>query len=446
MNENRVPPNSQPAERQILAACMVDRKNYDVASASLRPDHFYRRSHQQIFEAMGFFGTTDVVTLSEKLTGYDGIADEICEIVSDYSAGSLSDHIGIVTEMAERRDIIMAAYAAQEAAYGDLEKKPVEIANQAHESLYGAIRGQNDSAPKSFADLAPEAIQIFESMSKGETVGLSTGLTELDTELCGLQPGELIIIAGRPSMGKSSLADGIVRNAALRAGKGVMIFSVEMSRQLWLARAWCSEAGISYHQLRRGTLPRRDFQKISLASNIASSHIWIDDTPAINPQQIITKTNLVASKCNIGLIVVDYLQLMASTERTKEENRQREVTKISAALKLAAKTFNCPVVALSQLSRACEHRPVKIPMLSDLRESGAIEQDADVVLFLYRDEVYNEDESKEKGQCRIVIGKQRNGPTGHVMVAFDKDKMTFKNLETRRGDDGSGDDYRTWND
>jgi replicative DNA helicase len=279
--------------------------------------------------------------------------------------------------------------------------------------------------------LLPDTLTRFESYAKGTIPGIKTGIVKLDTILGGWQNGDLVIIAGRPSMGKTSFALCSAMYAATAHQTNVLVFSLEMPKSQLSDRMVCMGASVSLHTVRSGRLPRRDWPKIAESCGpLSNAPIYIDDTAAVSPVDIRSKCQIVKSKFGLSLIIIDYLQLMSVANAGKKygENRQQEISHISRSLKEIAKEFNVPVVALSQLSRSLESRENKRPQLSDLRESGAIEQDADVVMFVYRDEVYN-DNSDKRGTAELIIGKQRNGPIGMVRCAFDSATMVFKNLE-----------------
>jgi replicative DNA helicase len=274
--------------------------------------------------------------------------------------------------------------------------------------------------------MLPEIFNHVEALSKMAGHKVKSGLVDLDRDTGGFGPGELTIIAGRPAMGKSTLADTIIRYNGIILRHPVAVFSLEMSRILCGARMLFAEASLSYHTARQGLLPKREFDELGTASELLmTAPIWIDDSPDLTTTHIITKCNYIKAQTGISLIVVDYLQLMGSL--SKGESRQEQISKISRGLKGISKIFDCPVIALSQLSREVEKRSPPIPMMSDLRESGAIEQDADAVLMLYRDDYYN-GESKNPGITDIIIGKQRNGPVGTVSTKFDGKAMRFLNL------------------
>lgn len=426
MITDKLPPYSEIAEKTVLSACLVSKNEYYEAIQALKPEHFYIKKHQLIFETLIKAETNDIVTITDRCKEVPDIESELACLFEDYNASSIKESICIIQDKYGRRQAIEAAYEAITEAHNNTDLKLSEITNKLHQKLYKAVEFKENNQPKSIGELMPEIIEYTAAVGKGEIIGIQTGLIDLDQAICGLTPGDYVVLAGRPSMGKSSLADTIVRHNTIKQKIPTAVFSVEMTKILWGTRSLFSEAGISLHALRSGMLPKRDHPKISLAAfPLSEAPLYIDDTPNITLTEIINKANYVKSQIGLGLILIDYLQLMGSIGKT--ESRQQAISEISRGLKSIAKMFQVPVIALSQLSRAVENRNPPIPQMSDLRESGAIEQDADVVLLLYREEYYKKDSDK-KGICEIIIGKQRNGPVGVIETRFDASAMRFLNL------------------
>jgi len=302
--------------------------------------------------------------------------------------------------------------------------------DKAESRIFGISESRIKNKFESMADLLPKTFEEIEGYTKGNFKGVQTGFKELDEMTTGLQPGDLVIVAGRPSMGKTAFVLSLALNTSMKYKNPTAIFSLEMSKESLVQRMLCSEARVNMHQLRSGTLPKRDLPKLSLAAGpLAEAPIYIDDTPAISVLELRAKARRLKAQYGLKLIIIDYLQLMGST--SKVESRQQEISIISRSLKGVAKELDVPVIALSQLSRAVEQRNDHRPQLADLRESGAIEQDADLVMFVYRDEVYNKDDENVKGKAEIIVGKQRNGPIGTANLAFVRDFARFENLSER---------------
>jgi replicative DNA helicase len=444
----RVLPHNLEAERALLGAVLLDNSALNLALESLTKDDFFSEANRTTFERMVSLSersrTIDLVTLSEELAK-DGLLEKVggasylaalTDGVPVGSSASVSEYARIVKEKSLVRRLIHASNntiaRCLEAADDpetliDLAQSQIfEIAEQKVKSGFLGIR---DIVKSSFG-----TIDVL--FDRGQRVtGVETGFVDLDNMTSGLQPGELIIIAARPSLGKTALALNIAAHAATQHKRVIGIFSLEMSKESLLIRLLCSEAGIDGHKLRTGFSSREDWNKMTRAlGRLAEAPLYIDDTPALSIMQIRAKARRMKMERGLDLLIVDYLQLV--TGQGRFENRTQEVSFISRSLKSIAKELHVPVVALSQLSRAPEERPGHRPQLSDLRESGSIEQDADVVLFIFREDVYRrggeEGEGAEPGgKTELIIGKQRNGPTGSVPLVFLKPYARFENYSAR---------------
>ena len=420
-------PNSQQAERSLLSALLVDEESFYNAIQVLTVDHFYHGTNRAVYGAMVKNESNSIPMLINKLSNEDGIEDYVCDLLADYGGTNIREIIPILQDKYQKRKICIASHKAISEAMGDPDSLACDIANQLQQSIYDATEGKESNKPIKMCNLLPEVFKHTEALQTGQKQGILSGIEKLDKQVCGFHPGELIILAGRPAMGKSSFADSILRHCAINQGLSVAVFSLEMSKLLCSTRMLFAQSGVSYHQAKTGMLPKRELPKLDGgAEPLSQSNIWIDDTPDLTYMDMITKCNYIKSQTGIDLIVLDYLQLMEGT--VKGASRQEAVSKISRDMKKLAKMFDVPLIALSQLSRAVEMRSPPRPQMSDLRESGAIEQDADVILMLYRDEVYNS-ETKEPNVAEIIIGKQRNGPVGIVKAFFDGDNMRFLNLQ-----------------
>jgi replicative DNA helicase len=443
-------PASMDAERAILGAILLDNSSYPQAAEHLRADDFSLDSHRRIYLRMMELAETgkpvDFVTLTEQL----GQHKEIESVGGVAYVTSLTDglprvknieqYVKIVKDKALLRGLIHAATSAIQQAY-EQEAPAEEIIDSAESAIFKVAEQR---IGQGFMGI-PEIVKLsFGSIDKlyeqGQRItGLETHFEDLDGMTSGLQKSDLVIIAARPSMGKTAFAINIAENAAVRDNKVVGVFSLEMSRESLLLRLLCSQAMVDSHKLRTGFLSREDYNKLvtGLAA-LVEAPIYIDDTPGISISEMRAKCRrLQQAQGRLDLIIVDYLQLVAGTPTggsKRYENRTQEVSAISRGLKGLAKEMRCPVVALSQLSRAPESRTGNNrPQLSDLRESGAIEQDADVVAFIFREEVYKPDDPDLEGKAELIIAKQRNGPTGVVKLAFIKRSTRFENLAHESG-------------
>ena len=431
-------PHSVEAERYVLGACLKSKDVFAKALETLEGEDFYKNSSKKIFAAMSnLFESSeeiDILTLSERLrkdgdlevVGGMDFLDHLDDLAP--TSGALTHHVNIVRDKRVLRDLINSATNIVNQGYEDSEEVQV-LLDKAETSIFQI---SEKKSKRTFFTIKEVLNESFESIEKlferpGLVTGVETGFVDLDRITSGLQPSDLIIIAGRPSMGKTSLALDIARFAALRRNIPTAIFSLEMSKEQLGLRLLCSEARVDSQKVRTGFLGKLDWPKLTEAgSKLSEAPIFIDDTPAVSSLDVRAKARRLYAEHKIGLIVIDYLQLMHSTKNS--ETRQLEISEISRGIKALAKELNVPIIALSQLSRGVENRTDKRPLLSDLRESGSIEQDADVVIFIYRDEVYNPDGGQE-GKAEILIRKQRNGPIGDAHIAFLKDYTRFENLE-----------------
>ncbi len=440
MEAELVPPQNLEAETCILGSMLLDEEAKNRAMELLSEDSFYSTSHKKIFSASMQLSDKnkplDLITLSEELRN-KGLLDEVggasylTNLTESVPTTSNVEHYAnIVREKKTLRDLINAAsriigegYKNPEDVDAFLDKSEQDIFNLSQQRI------QQDYVP--IKELIPESLEMAEALSQDKRLitGLATGFHKFDEMTAGLHPSELIVLAGRPSIGKSSLAMNIAVNAAIRGQTPVAIFSLEMSREQLVQRMLCSEARVNAHHMRTGFLDDSAFPRLASAAGLLSeSLIFIDDTPGIPIFELRAKSRRLRAKEKIGLIIIDYLQLMRGGARI--ENRQQEISEISHSLKALARELRIPVMALSQLSRAVEARTDHKPQLSDLRESGAIEQDADLVALLAREDAYVQTE-ENRGKAELNIAKQRNGPIGSVPLTFLMEYMRFETRSER---------------
>lgn len=437
----KIPPHSIHAEQSVLGGLMLDNQSWDSAADKVGEEDFYRSDHRLIFRAISELAKKnapfDVVTLAEILETNGDLEDSgglayLGTLASETpSAANIAAYADIVRERSVLRQLIHVGTEISNSSFNpegrdtlqlleDAEQKVFRIAEQRQRS------GQGFQPIKSLLTVAVDRIhKLFEL--GGSITGVSTGFTDFDDLTSGLQASDLIIIAGRPSMGKTSFAMNIAENVAIKGDKPVAVFSMEMPGEQLAMRMMSSLGRIDQHKVRTGNLDDDEWPRMTSAINLlADAKLFIDDTPALTPIEVRARTRrLTREHGHLGLVVLDYLQLMQSPSRG--ENRVAEISDISRSLKALSKELNVPVIALSQLNRNLEQRPNKRPVMSDLRESGSIEQDADVIVFIYRDEVYNED-SADKGKAEIIISKQRNGPIGRVYLTFLGQYTRFENF------------------
>ena len=435
----KVPPHSLEAERAVIGAILIDNAAFAMAIEHLNEEAFYKKAHRDIFLAMEHLfqkgEAIDMITLSEELkrlnsyqsmggTAYlSTILDEV------HTSANIEHYARLVLEKYILRRLISVSAEVATECYAS-ERETEEILDEAEKRIFEI---SEQGVRKGFVPIGRIIKQRFENIeelyeSRLHVSGIPSAFDELDSYTSGFQKSDLIIIAGRPSMGKTSLALNIAQHLAIKEKVPVGVFSLEMASEQLVMRLLCSEARVDSHRLRTGYLKSNEYAELAMvAGYLSEAPIYIDDTAGISTMEIRAKARRLKAEVNVGMIVVDYLQLISVRERA--ENRQQQISIISRGLKALAKELDVPVIALSQLSRAVEARSGdKRPMLSDLRESGAIEQDADVVLFLYRPEVYEGEDSENKGIAELIIGKQRNGPTGTVKLAFVKEYTRFERL------------------
>ncbi len=435
----KVPPHSIEAEQSVLGGLMLNNEAwFDLVEIASARD-FYRTQHQIIFEAMMSLANEDqpldAVTVAEKLRS-QGLLDKAGDVTylaelaeSTPGASNVLAYAKIVRERSVMRQLIGAANKIADAAFAPDGRDSNDLVELAEKSVFEiAEQRSQDSGPEKVAPLLSKAVEKVEFLynTKGAITGVPTGFTDLDNKTAGLQKSDLVIVAARPSMGKTAFAVNMLEHAVM-SGSAVLLFSMEMPSEQIVMRMLSSLGRIDQTRMRSGDLQDDDWTRFTGAvSQLRDKRLYIDDTPALTPGDVRSRCRRVARETGgLDLIVVDYLQLMRTAD--KAESRTNEISEISRSLKALAKEMRCPVIALSQLNRALESRNDKRPMNSDLRESGAIEQDADVILFIYRDEVYDED-TEDKGIAEIIIGKQRNGPIGKVRLSFIGNLTKFENL------------------
>jgi len=439
----KVPPYSLDAEQAVLGGLMLNETALDAVIQKLEEKDFYSKEHQLIFRAICDLGNKqnpyDAVTLGEWFE-QNGIAeivggtDYIIRLANNTpSAANIMAYVDIVRDKSLLRQLLDASTKIAGEAFAPEGRSAHEIIDVAEQAVF-AIAERGARGKRQVIPIRESVKDAFENLRRrydnpGALLGISTGFTDLDEMLSGLQSGDLIILAARPSMGKTALALGFAEQASLREKKAIAIFSMEMSHTQVTDRMACSFGHVDSQRLRSGALLDEEWPRISNAyATLSGSKIFIDDTPALTPVELRARARRLKREHDIKLIVIDYLQLMSVAGSS--ENRATEVGEISRSLKALARELGVPILALSQLNRAVEQRTDKRPVMADLRESGAIEQDADVIMFIYRDEYYN-DESPDKGTAEIIIGKQRNGPTGTVKLAFVGKHTAFRSLSYR---------------
>ena len=434
-----VPPYNLEAEESVLGACLLSREAMANVLEVVRADDFYKPAHTEMFNAMlelyGRGEPIDAVTLAEELRRRGtleplGGKSYIFTLVQTVpTAGSAVHYARIVEENALLRRLIDAAHNISEVAYAVPEDVEATI-DYSEDLIYKVSQRRDNQDFQPLRELLTENMEVVEKLyERGSTItGLPSGFTELDNITAGFQPSNLIVIAARPAMGKSALAVSMAQHVAVEQNTPVVIFSLEMSKMELTQRLMCAEARVDSNRLRRGSLQDSDWPKLSHAlGRLAEAPIFIDDTASVSIMEMRAKCRRLKAKHGLGLVIVDYLQLMQPASRVRGENRVQEIGDISRSLKILARELDLPVIAVSQLSRNVEHRTDKRPMLADLRDSGTIEQDADIVLFIYRDEVYNPD-SPQKGIAEIIVAKHRSGPIGKIDLAFLQHYTKFANL------------------
>ncbi len=437
----KVPPQNLEAERAVLGAILMDNETVYTVMEILEPPAFYQPSHRLIFSTMLDLSERgepiDIVTLVDRLRSAGSLdkaggPDYIPTLADEVpTSAGVANYAKIVKEKAVLRNLIETSTEIVQDCFeapGDVD----QLLDEAERRIFAISEERIRSGFLSMKEIVKSSFKTIESLyeKKEHLTGVPTGFADIDELTSGFQPSDLIIIAGRPSMGKTAFCLNVAQYASMNKKLTVAVFSLEMAKEQLVMRMLCSEARIDAHRLRSGFLGQTDWPKLSTAAGrLADASIYIDDTPALSSMEMRAKTRRLKADKGLDLVIVDYLQLM-SGRSTRSDNREQEISEISRSLKALAKELGVPVVALSQLNRGVESRMDKRPILADLRESGAIEQDADVIIFIYRDEIYNK-ESMEKGIAEIIIGKQRNGPVGVRKLTW-LDKYTrFEDLTTR---------------
>ncbi len=442
MNESmmdRVPPHNHEAEQSVIGAIFLEPQALITASEILIPEDFYRTAHQKIFQTMLTLSdqgkAIDVVTIAEELSAKKEIEDVgglayISELANAVpTAANIVHYAKIVEEKALLRRLIRVATKIVEDGYAGDDEVEV-LLSEAEKSVLEVSKRKNAGDFKHVKDVLVETFDNIEQLVNrdGDITGIATGFTDLDRMTAGFQRNDLIIVAARPSVGKTAFALNVAQSIAVKERENVAIFSLEMGAEQLVMRMLCAEGNIDAQILRTGQLQDADWEKLMMAmGSLSNAGIFIDDTPGVRINEVRAKCRRLKQEHGLGMILIDYLQLIQGSGRPGE-NRQQEVSEISRSLKGLARELQVPVIALSQLSRGVEQRQDKRPMMSDLRESGSIEQDADIVAFLYRDDYYDK-ESESKNMIEIIIAKQRNGPTGTVTLAFRKEYNKFLNVD-----------------
>ncbi len=439
----KIPPHSVEAEQSVLGGLLLENEALDKIADLIKPGDFYRHDHRVIYEHISRLieqsKPADIVTVAEslensaQLAGVGGIAYLGALAQNTPSAANIRRYAEIVRERSVMRLLVEVGSDIAESAFSPQGKSAAELLDSAEAKIFEIAEGGQRSS-QGFIDIktllpqvADRIDQLFQRDSTSDVTGIPTGFADLDSMTSGFQPGDLIIVAGRPSMGKTAFSLNIAENVALDTGLPVAVFSMEMGATQLAMRMIGSVGRLDQHRMRTGRLEDEDWVRLTTAlGKLNDAPMFIDESAGLNALEVRARARRLHRQCGkLGLIVIDYLQLMAATRQG--ENRATEVSEISRALKALAKELDVPVVALSQLNRGLEQRPNKRPVMSDLRESGAIEQDADVILFIYRDQVYNPD-SPDKGTAEIIIGKQRNGPIGTVRLTFLGEHTRFENF------------------
>ncbi len=437
----KVPPHSVEAEQSVLGGLLLDNSKWDIVSEMLMEKDFYRHNHRLIFKGIAQLAKEslplDVITVSEELNRLGeldsaGGQNYLGELARNTpSAANIRAYADIVRERAVLRKLLAVAGEISDGAFNTQGRTSTELLDEAERSVFQISEERTkEGGPEYVNPILTRTLERIDTLfhSDEAITGVSTGFRDLDESTSGMQPSDLIIVAARPSMGKTAFAMNLVENALMGSGKPVLVFSMEMPADALIMRMLSSMGRINQTRLRAGNLEEDDWPRLTSAvSLLKDKPLYIDDSASLSPTEVRSRARRIAreTKQDFGLIMIDYLQLMQVPGMT--EGRTAEISEISRSMKALAKELNCPVVALSQLNRSLEQRPNKRPISSDLRESGAIEQDADVIMFIYRDEYYNED-SPDKGMAEIIIGKQRNGPIGTIKLAFQGQFTKFEDL------------------
>jgi len=436
----KIPPHSMEAEQSVLGGLMIDNSAWDSIADIVTEGDYYRQDHRLIFRALSHLANNseplDIVTVSEWLEKYNdldkvgGIAYLSTLAQNTPSAANIKAYASIVRERSVLRQLIRVSSEIGDHAFNPEGRSSSDVLDIAEQKVF-QISERNARGRQGFqsiTSLLPRVVERIDQLHElgGDITGLSTGFKDLDRMTSGLQAADLVIVAGRPSMGKTSFAMNIAENIAMGKNKAVAIFSMEMPAEQLVLRILSSLGRVDQSKVRSGRLDDDDWPRLTSTMNLLNeAPLFIDDTPALTPTELRSRARRLKREHDLGVIIIDYLQLMQIVG--SKENRTNEISEISRSLKALAKELDVPVIALSQLNRSLEQRPNKRPVMSDLRESGAIEQDADLIVFIYRDEVYHE-ESPDKGTAEIIIGKQRNGPIGTVRLTFIGQYTRFENF------------------
>ena len=442
MELGKLPPHDTEAEQAVLGSMLTDQDAAASAIEVLKVEDFYREDHKAIYEAiLNLYNRAepiDIITLKAELTSIGkfeqvGGIEYLAELPEKVPTTTNADkYIKIVEDKSMLRSLIKTANEIQALGYDPMQEVE-DIVDTAEKKIFNLEQGKNQKGYTAVKDILVESFALLEQLynQKQHITGVPTGFADLDYKTAGLHNSDLILIAARPAMGKSAFALNIASYAAVKANVPVVIFSLEMSKEQMVNRILASEAMVDSNKIRTGKIEDEDWAKIAEATGILSeAPIFIDDTPGISMTEIRAKCRKLKMEKNIGLVVIDYLQLIAGNSK-RAGSREQEISEISRSLKILAKELNVPVIALSQLSRAPEQRPDHRPMLSDLRESGAIEQDADIVMFLYRDDYYNE-ETEKKNIAEVIIAKHRSGSVGTVELLWLSNYTKFANIDRYR--------------
>ena len=442
MEQGKVPPHDTEAEQAVIGSMLTDKDAIISSIEALKEEDFYREDNKTIYSAiLNLYNRAepvDIITLKAELASLGkleavGGLEYLAELPDKVpTTANVDKYIKIVEEKSLLRNLLKTANEIIKLGYDETQEVDV-LMDQAEKKIFDAIQSRNQKGYSNIKDILVDTFTELEKLynQKQHITGVPTGFADLDYKTAGLHNSDLILVAARPAMGKSAFALNIATNAATKGNTPVAIFSLEMSKEQMVNRILCSEAMVDSNKVRTGKIDDEDWQKLAEASGtLSESKIFIDDTPGISIMEIRAKCRKLKLEQDIGLVVIDYLQLVQGTGK-RGASREQEISEISRSLKILAKEINVPVIALSQLSRAPEQRPDHRPMLSDLRESGAIEQDADIVTFLYRDDYYNED-SEKKNIAEIILAKHRSGSTGTVELLWLGNYTKFANIEKYR--------------
>ena len=435
--KDRSLPHNAEAERTVLAAILVDNTAFNSAAEILTRDDFHREAHRRIFEAMAILAEKsqpiDLVTLKDELARASALeavggASYLASLLDGIPrVHSVEQWSRIIKEKSVLRRLIHASNHIAQSCF-EAEDDAASLLDRAEKAIFEIAEQRIRQGFVGIREIVKESFRTIDQLSQSRDLvtGLPTGFVDLDEKTSGLQKGDLIIVAARPAMGKTSLCLNIGQYASTKTGDTVGIFSLEMSKEQLVLRMLCSDARVDAHRLRTGNLQEKDWARLAKAyADLSASKIFIDDSATLTPLEMRAKSRRLKAEHGLGLIIIDYLQLVSGAGRV--ENRQQEIASISRSFKGLAKELDVPVIALSQLSRAPETRTEKRPQLSDLRESGSLEQDSDIVMFIFREEEYKPTD-ENRGVAELIIGKQRNGPTGTVKLAFLKEYTRFENL------------------